>query len=380
MNPYDFVRLDWSRVPERRQPVWHHTFVDREQKKLFSGSLNVEAIAETPIFLFDPRVASPDPKKPAQFLHRRGERSGDPVTYIIPGSSLKGLLRNVVETLGNGCFTLFDGTYEQKKVDYKRYVPAEFQHCEENTHLCIACRTFGMLKERKRGIFLGKVNISDAYSDAEEVYLYEAMHTAVLMNPKPHHQAFYLDEDSAHISGRKYYFHHSKEYPPLKENGPVRFGSTLANRYIQPLDYDTKFHFRIDFTNLEEDEFAALLLATVLEQDMRHKIGYGKPLGLGSIQFIPTRLTLIDYTKRYTQWGSQGGKTLLERDDLWQVYDETITNFSRTQLLQIAMEDLRRIWRWPAPPDVEYYYPSKRDWFDTEESIGKRIAQTKKTP
>ena len=30
-------------------------------------------------------------------------------------------------------------------------------------------------------------------------------------------------------------------------------------------------------------------------------------------------------------------------------------------------------------PDVDYYYPSKRDWFDTEDSIGS-IADTKNVP
>jgi hypothetical protein len=39
-------------------------------------------------------------------------------------------------------------------------------------------------------------------------------------------------------------------------------------------------------------------------------------------------------------------------------------------------EDL--IWRWPDEPDVEYYYPSKRDWFDTEESIGNAYCRHKK--
>lgn len=52
---------------------------------------------------------------------------------------------------------------------------------------------------------------------------------------------------------------------------------------------------------VEADEFGALVLAILLEDNMRHKIGYDKPLGLGSVQLTPTRLTLIDYAARYTQ-------------------------------------------------------------------------------
>src|SRR5207244_1627028 len=118
--------------------------VGQGNQKLYSGQIEVDILAETPIFIADPRAVSSDPKKPAQFIqNKRGE-------YIIPGSSLKGLLRCVVETLGNGCLTLFDGQYERGKVNYRREVPDDFQKCGDNTRLCIACRTFGMLKERTR--------------------------------------------------------------------------------------------------------------------------------------------------------------------------------------------------------------------------------------
>ncbi|HEU5376301.1 MAG TPA: hypothetical protein VFV38_12720, partial [Ktedonobacteraceae bacterium] len=114
-----------------------------------------------------------------------------------------------------------------------------------------------------------------------------------------------------------------------------------------------------------------------LKEDMRHKIGYAKPLGLGSISLFPTYLKLIDYHARYTRTGPTQGITTYEGDALWSFLDEQIDTFSAKHLLPIAMEDLGRIWRWPPDPDVDYYYPSKRDWFDTEEGIGKSIADTK---
>jgi CRISPR/Cas system CSM-associated protein Csm3 (group 7 of RAMP superfamily) len=372
MNPYDFVRIDWEREPKRRRPVWHHRLIGESSQRLYSGQLAVDVYAETPLFIGDPRSVPTDVRKPALSIRNKHD------TYIIPGSSLKGMLREVVETLGNGCLTLFDRTYESSRVNYSSKVPAAFQHCSNNTDLCIACRIFGMLKEGAHGVFLGKVNIEDACAYADKVHLYKAIYTKPLLGAKPHHASFYLDESGQHIAGRKYYFHHEDL---LTDSKIVMMGGRPANRYIQPLDYNTQFHFNINFTNLEADEFAALLLAVVLEKEMRHKIGYGKPLGLGSVYFLPTRLKLVDYSTRYTQPGRERGMQVLEEESgLWPFINKQLDAFYASHLAQQAMDDLRRIWRWPPDPNVDYYYPSKADWFDTPDSIGKRIADTRNVP
>lgn len=372
MNPYDFVRIDWDRPPERRRPIWHHRLAGQQGQRLYTGHLDLDIYAETPLFIADPRSNALDLRKPAQSSkNAQGE-------YILPGSSLKGMVRNVVETLGNGCLTLFDGLYERGRINYRleRSETRAFAHCHDNTNLCIACRMFGMLKEGAQGVFLGKINIGDACASSGKVHLYEPLYTLALMEPKPHHASFYLDESHQHIAGRKYYFHHSPDQKPLTENRLLFMAGKPANRYIQPLDCETQFHARIDFTNLETDEFAALLLAIALEKDMRHKIGYGKPMGLGSIALVPTQLTLVDAVARYSRSG-ESGITTTGGDDLWPFIEDQLAPFYEQHLLQIAMDDLRRIWCWPPDPGVDYYYPSKRDWFDTEESIGKRIADTR---
>ncbi|MHB8597664.1 MAG: RAMP superfamily CRISPR-associated protein [Ktedonobacteraceae bacterium] len=372
MNPYDFARIDWSKAPERHKPVWHHRLTGVEGKRLYSGYIELDIYAETPLFIADPRTAPTDPRRAALSIKNKLGQ------YIIPGSSLKGMLRTVVETLGNGCLTLFDGNYERGKANYRREVPGEFQKCSDNTNLCIACRTFGMLKERTDYVFLGKVNIGDAVVDNGTIATYGPMYTAAQVDPKPHHADFYLDPGRTHIAGRKFYFHH-EDLLTANNLLPTKTGG-FYNRYIDPLDKETKFSVRIDFTNLEQDEFGALLLALTLEENMRHKIGYGKPLGLGSISMSPMSLTLVDYAARYTQPGANRGKTTLQGNDVWPVIYERVDTFSATHLAQTALEDLRRIWAWPPDNSVEYYYPSKRDWFDTEDSRGKRIADTRNVP
>ncbi len=361
MNPYDFARIDWDRPPRRSEPIWHHQLTRRNGQQLYSGHLDVEIIAETPIFICDPK----NPPRDSQHLAHSTRNSAG--KYIIPGTSLKGMLRSVVETAGNGCLTLFDGKYEwdkttQKfKVNYEKKVPDEFKHCEHNTHLCIACRIFGMLSPQGSDVFLGKVNIGDAVAEAQNVKLHQPIYIDGLMGPKPHHTAFYLDKATTHIAGRKFYFHHLE---PHTMPDP-----TPRNRYIQPLDKDTQFRFRLDFTALEADELGALLFAIALEKQMRHKIGYGKPLGLGSVYLEPVQMTLIDYAARYTSPGR--GKTEMQGADLWN--NEFIDAFEAGYLASDAWNDLRYIWRWP--PGSGYQYPSLA-WFKTPGNSKKRIDET----
>jgi CRISPR/Cas system CSM-associated protein Csm3 (group 7 of RAMP superfamily) len=375
MNPYDFVQADWKNFPIRKEPLWHHRLTAVNNEQLYSGRIEVEIEAETPLFLPDTRANADDRLKndPTKAIPFMQQKIGDQITYVLPGSSLKGVLRELVETLGNGCLTLFDRTYEYRhikeniRLNYADLVPPKFRQCTKHKELCIACRIFGMMgRGSKAEVFLGKVNISDAL--AVHVVEHKPVYTLALMNPKPHHEAFYLDPTKKHIAGRKFYFHHTE---PTFGLGPQAY-----NRYIHPLEAGTRFKFHIDFTNLEAEEFAALLLAIQLEPAMRHKIGYGKPMGLGSVQFKPTMLTRVDYARRYTVEGVRNGGSKaepLEENDLQTFIDAHIQQYAPRFLSQLAMADLRRIWHWPVSTNVKYEYPDQA-WFHKNSAV--RIAQT----
>ncbi len=168
------------RHPSARLPAWHHRLTGDGSQRVYSGTLDIDIYAETPLFIGDPRSVSPDPRRPALSLKNgRGD-------YAIPGSSLKGLLRNVFDNW-NGRQTLFDGVYERNQINYQREVAPKFQHCSETNDLCITCRTFGMLKDRSKSAFLGKVNVSDAVVKPETLHLYEPIYSIPLMQLKPHH-------------------------------------------------------------------------------------------------------------------------------------------------------------------------------------------------
>lgn len=90
MNPYDFVRVDWQRPGERRPASPHDRFSG------IHGRLGGTITTLTPLFIGGKSANEPQP-----FLRDKHGR------HIIPGSSLKGLFRNLVETVGGGAWWFF---------------------------------------------------------------------------------------------------------------------------------------------------------------------------------------------------------------------------------------------------------------------------------
>ena len=336
MNPYDFVPIDWDKSPLRKPTSPHNRFSG------VSGKIEGTITAETPVFIFDSpkRMSGAEPF----ITNEQGQ-------HIIPGSSLKGLFRSLVETVGNGCFLFFGGRYEDKDIndviDYTTELPENFKKCE-TADLCISCRMFGAMHSSDM-LSLGHVS----FNDAVEVSIceHEAVYTIALMGPKPRHEAFYLDPEQW-IAGRKFYFHQPDK---IKREHT----KTDYNEHITPVNTGSQFAFSLQFTNLETLELKTLLYALVLEQDMRHKIGYGKPAGFGSVHFDITKLTLIDYTNRYVD---NQGITEYKGQELADYLSEKTQMFT-DDTTSSTLNALRRIWRWDLTDTTTYRYPDQ-DWFN----------------
>jgi len=339
MNPYDFVRIDWGKPPERRPPVHHHHFTG------WTGYLEGTITAETPFFLPEhKRTETTNLKKFQTNLH------GQP---IIPGSSLKGLLRSLVETVAPGCWWLYSGQYQD--APYSGNLPPEFKRCKAR-ELCPSCRLFGTVSGD--GAFLGKIGFDDAICQRRVDH--EPIYTPVLDTPKPRHKAWYLESKGRWVAGRKFYFH-QREIQRAEKLIKSGKGQPL-NQYIQPLNTGSVFHFRAQFTNLEEQEFPLLLYALVLEQralgherDLRHKLGYAKPAGLGSVHIQVERLVRWRDGTRYTRGDVEDYTAAALKDFLNQQ-----TARYRNDTSSVTLQDLRRIWQWP--PSGQYRYPDQF-WF-----------------
>lgn len=113
VNPYTFAPLPVTVL--RRQPPGHDGSSERVDEPLYSGTLNLTWTLQTPFLL--PTADSPTARGPEP-VAGHGPRPGLgtslprlPAVYTIPGSSVKGALRSVHETLFAGCLRVFDGDF-----------------------------------------------------------------------------------------------------------------------------------------------------------------------------------------------------------------------------------------------------------------------------
>ena len=337
MNPYDFVRIDWSQGVDRHPAAKPHRFQGN------SGRIQGTITTLTPLFVGSDRQRTNE----SHITNRKGEA-------IIPGTSLKGLIRSLVETIGPGCWWLFG------KVNGS--LPRPFWQCQNHKELCVACRMFGLIQGKTNTLLLGNVGFEDAI--CAEYISADPMYTPSLMNPKPKHP-WYRD-NQGHVAGRKFYFHNTRTIQDRRK--------TNYNRYIRPVAPENTFTFSAQFSNLADDELRLLLYALQLESTVRHKIGYAKPAGLGSVEIKLTRLELIDYAQRYTT--PSQGKTTYTGDALQKYVAQRIAHYTENQT-SVTLTDLRRIWAWPPPEDVAYGYPTRR-WFN--ENPEKPISATNNAP
>lgn len=172
----------------------------------------------------------------------------------------------------------------------------------------------------------GRVFFSDARCIEQERPIWYREHPItphVLSTPKPTTFQHYLvqDREAGHdpdlkkalahygtppsettIRGHKLYWHKGAD-PDIeataKEREPTKQTQTTRIRPVRP---GVCFQFRVRFENLRSEELGALWWALALPGEegkpYHHKIGMGKPLGMGSVRLTP-RLFLTDRADRY---------------------------------------------------------------------------------
>jgi len=365
VEPYDFVPL--VDEPKRTEPAWHHRYRGKAGGR-YSGVLECRLTAKTPLFVYDPRyVARVD----------RGHETVDfPVFYgeaVVPGTSLKGVIRSVVEGIEPCCFTLptdwrrgtrtYRGSGITRGKTLEARLPRGFEHCtkqgRENQpqELCPACRLFGSLAPRGKRAYAGNVFIGDARSPMGEYTLMGYLTLDVLSTPKPEGRPrAYTQKDGRTVKGRKFYRH---RYPPdVLTRAPDRDRQPKRdrqNKTVRPVKEDSVFHFAVEYTELDEADLRLLLYALVLEEGLWHKVGLGKPIGLGSAQIDIDKWTCIDRKARYQQLGG-GVSSPLEGDALATELTTWLQPYLDSQAA--PLQKLRDILR--PNPDVDVRYIVQR--------------------
>lgn len=138
------------------------------------------------------------------------------------------------------------------------------------------------------------------------------------------------------LQGRKTYLHALRtpaaEVQHLDANGnPVAQGQgrlpwASANGQqdakqkvgVKPIAKGETFYFEVDFMNLNQTELESLCATLVPHPNYQHKLGMGKPIGLGSVKIQPIGLYLVNRQTRYRQVSfGAAGAPIARYDSVW---------------------------------------------------------------
>lgn len=160
--------------------------------------------------------------------------------------------------------------------------------------------------ERPRG------TIAPYTSDAPGVTL------KILSSPKPPSPAMYfknkdgsgayiaknqLDANAHRPQGRKFYLHRwsiDAGRETWRSNKPDSENAKQKVK-VTPIKQGAVFYFHLDFDNLSAHALGAMLYALRPTKDFCHKIGMGKPLGLGSVRIEPIGVFRVNRKDRYAK-------------------------------------------------------------------------------
>lgn len=337
-NPYNFVPLE-SRNPSRTQ--WedlgkHH----RLAPEAFSGRFVLQLRTLAPVFIPSRR---PEDIQLEKFLwntrngreirtrrtfKRFHHNNDDPPRPTIPAASIKGMVRSVFEAITNSCMALFAETF-RGQTQVQTYPASNHLHtsCNKRDGLCPACAVFGTIQDDT--IFQGKVRFSEAVGINADLEPGEWI-LKELSSPKPgSHVPFYAQDGSSPGSGprgRKFFFHHDPQIvaqptyivkTTADRRNPGVFHDHRNVKILERLQAKAGLMATLDIQGLTEPELAFLLYAItlgnqieekegkkVIRYSLAHKIGMGKPLGLGSVIIIVPQGVLHQGPSRYRSYGA----------------------------------------------------------------------------
>jgi hypothetical protein len=344
INPYNFVplnlknrpdRTEWTQKPtERDKKIYMH---HRLSEDTHSGHFELRLQTITPVFIpsysrgdvVKERYRNKDGTEDERLTFNRFHRSGeDP---IIPGTSIRGMIRSVFEALTNSCMALFAETYIKDK-NKRHYQASNYkrEECNAQNGLCSACSVFGTILGDDLS-FQGKVRFSDAIGKKDDLEKEEWI-LKELSAPKPErHSNFYAADKSSPVltpRGRKFYFHHDPKKVASKNYITQGEHNKRNRKILERLKAGVSLSSTMDFQGLTEKELGALLYALELEYKivenngnkreplLAHKIGMGKPLGLGSVEILITGGNIEKGATRYMSFGSQAADEVSAPQDL----------------------------------------------------------------
>ena len=337
LNPYTFVRATTrsteGELGDREPPGHDRLIADR-----YTGKLTVRMEVVTPLLVLDDALATTDNEGPTTYGIRK-DSQGKP---LIPPSAVKGMLRSAYEAITNSRFGVFQG-HEKK---HHEALDETLRPAVAATEMSPAERVFGWAAPSGPGAWRGSVSVARVHPGTECKITSDGMPRILTLGaPSPSQVRFYVTdpkEGKPLLRGRKVYLHHV-EFKAKKEP-KAKPSNRSITEWIEP---KSTFSFKLRVLNLSKVEIGALLWILALPDEAHHKLGYGKPLGYGSmkVSIDPNESELLlgsEWARRWEQMTPV--KSPLEPFDA-SVHDDLVEAFQKAATGDIndTFEDLDHI-------------------------------------
>lgn len=326
-KPYDFVPLP----PERSgnqfpSATGHHTVLGSGAENLLSGQLQAQIVAEAPLIVASGRVTTVDallqhgdvaPESVGddtivlEHVRSRGKR-------IIPGTSLKGVIRSVVEAITHTGATFTPVHRDRTRRSSGREVLVTdirnrseqpgFSRSAAPPLLSLSARLFGITSGRNG--YQGHVSISDAPQAKGggslfrrlPLYSPQADYSQSLPELTTRWERYFTDQRRTGFRGRKFY----RAGKPREVEPPYNA--------LEVCDPGSTFTFGLRFERITPADLGILLLALGAGGEIpRLALGGGKPLALGTIRFEGITVSLVR-PERYLDFEASGEATVTDFD------------------------------------------------------------------
>lgn len=346
LNPYDFVPLEG-------QPSFLRPRPDQSRATGLYGTIRYTISALTPLCV----QHSPGDRNVA--LYRFANLDGRPV---LPATSLKGMLRSVHEVVTNSTM----GLISTRDAFYMRRIPQPYLPGVVGRELTPSEALFGMVggegdRDPDAVGYAGRVLIDDL--PIAVALTRQPVSRPQGGQPKPAHESFYFaSSPDGPILGRKFYYH-QRDVAHVREvyRGDRRQGGRgMPEIFVEAVPAGATLSGVLRFTGLAREELAALVYSLILEDGLAHKLGYGKPLGLGSLRITIDSLVVeaggeADPRRRFLQYDAPAEGPADERFAPARLRDEARSAWLERPQGRASYEAFTTIAAWPGVTD--YLYP-----------------------
>lgn len=352
-NPYAFIPVvagvDAPELVSKEQQEWPaHLTHDRWVSGTHSGRLIVRITLEdltgpggeqTGGEEADRRRNIPAKARVARLFKIPGP--GPEGTVAIPSTTLRGMIGSLIEAASHSALRVLDNTplkislgqgpgYRLPSVhDYFRSVHPDLlplARQEDRRNLTLGEQLMGVIEEAGTGLdqkvlaLASRLRFSMGVLEKTSSEVHGT--SKILASPKPNSPFYYRtgsyppglvpkNRDTAnhgklsgdyYPQGRKAYLHRNRPVEDIdwKTHPALREDSLHQKADVTLLSAGAEFWFHVDFDNLTDLELQLLCYAIRPSAAFRHKLGMGKPLGMGRIRLDPAALCLVDRLSRYT--------------------------------------------------------------------------------